>query len=624
MARLVRATASACSDELTTGIGGPPALVAFAVRLGVMPGPAHGPDPAQMGASMSEAATRPPFNRSVGAQLAGLRLDELLNELMERLTEITKTRDRLQGLLDAVVAVGTGLELEGTLQRIVDTAVQLVDARYGALGVLGDQGLSEFVHVGIDQETRARMGHLPGGEGLLGHLIVHPVSVRVPDLSRHPSSVGFPPNHPPMRSFLGTPVRLRNEVFGNLYLTEKKGEAEFTADDEVVLEALAAAAGVAVENARLFEQARLRERWQQASGEVNSLLISGGTSAAALGLIVSRTVELSQSKSALILLADEPGDTLSVRAAAGDDEQVLGFAMSAAEPAIEGALRDGQAKVIPDFSALLQDGSMSLGVFGPANIVPLGTSNVARGALLALRGKGDQQFPREVLPMLASFADQATLALEWADRQQQRRMLDVLADRDRIAGDLHDHVIQRLFVAGMSLQAIVGQIVNANVRGRVTQVVSQLDETVREIRTSIFDLHAAAEESPAGLRRAMLDVVAEMASNAAMSPAVRISGTVDTLVAGPVAEHALAVLQEGVSNAVRHARASDITVTVEAGADLVIDVTDNGVGMPPDAARSGLLNLQRRATECGGTVTVSPGHGTGGTRLVWRVPLTST
>jgi two-component system, NarL family, sensor histidine kinase DevS len=557
---------------------------------------------------------------SVGAPLAGLRLDELLSELMDRLTEITKTRDRLQGLLDAVVAVGAGLELEGTLQRIVDTAVELVDARYGALGVLGDEGLSEFVYVGIDEETRSHMGHLPEGKGLLGHLIKHPFPIRVPDLSHHPSSVGFPANHPPMRSFLGTPVRLRDEVFGNLYLTEKKGEAEFTADDQVVLEALAAAAGVAVENARLFEQARRRERWQQATGEVNSLLISGGTSAAALELIATRTLELSQSKSALILLADEQGDTLSVRAAAGADDALMGSAILAAEPAIADVLSRGQATAIPDFAEIMRDADAVFAEFGPAHVVPLGSAAPATGVLLALRGKGDPRFPAEFLPMLASFADQAILALEWADRQQQRRMLDVLADRDRIAGELHDHVIQRLFAAGMSLQAILTQIANANARGRVTQVVAQLDETVREIRTSIFDLHTTAAENPASLRRKMLDAVAELTAETERSPAVRISGAVDTLVTGTLAEHALAVVREGVSNAVRHAHASDITVTVEAGADLVIDVTDNGMGMPADAARSGLLNLERRAADCDGSVSVAP-RPDGGTRLVWRVPI---
>jgi signal transduction histidine kinase len=570
---------------------------------------------------MSEVSSPPPLQRSVGAPLAGLKLDELLRELIERLTEITKTRDRLQGLLDAVVAVGTGLELEGTLQRIVDTAVSLVGARYGALGVLGDEGLSEFVYVGIDQETRANMGHLPEGKGLLGHLIKHPFPIRVPDLSEHPSSVGFPANHPPMRSFLGTPVRVRNAVFGNIYLTEKIGEAEFTADDAVVLDALAAAAGVAIENARLFEQARLRERWQQASGEVNSLLITGGSSNSALNLIVTRTLELSQSKCALILLADEAQKTLTVRAGTGDvDDGVLGLTIPAGAPAVADVLTHGQAKIIADFADLMGDETEAFGQFGPANVVPLASATSASGVLMALRGKGEQQFPREYLPMLSSFADQATLALEWADRQQQQRILDVLADRDRIAGDLHDHVIQRLFAAGMSLQAIVGQVANANARGRVTQVVSQLDETVREIRTSIFDLHTPTEENPSSVRRRMLDAVAELSANAEMSPAVRISGAVDTLVTGTLADHALAVVQEGVSNAVRHAHASDITVTVEAGADLVIDVTDNGVGMPEDVGRSGLLNLERRAAECGGAVTVTRGTN-GGTRLVWRVPL---
>ncbi|MFI7673700.1 GAF domain-containing sensor histidine kinase [Actinophytocola sp. NPDC049390] len=562
-----------------------------------------------------------PKRSAVGASLAGLRLDELLNELQDRLTEIGKTRDRLQGLLDAVVAVGAGLELAGTLQRIVETAVELVDARYGALGVLGDEGLSEFVYVGIDPDTRATMGHLPEGKGLLGHLIEHPYPIRLPDLTGHPSSVGFPANHPPMRSFLGTPVRVRDEVFGNIYLTEKRGETEFSDDDVVVLEALAAAAGVAVENARLFEQARLRERWQHASAEVNGLLLGGGSSAEALRLIALRTRELSGSDSALILLADEEGETLTVEAGAGTrGEEMIGHRLSTATPAIATVINDGEPTVYADFALTLGSEADLFGEFGPADAVPFGSATGLSGLLLALRDKGDAQFGHDELPMLASFAAQAALALELADKQRQQRMLDVLADRDRIAGDLHDHVIQRLFAAGMSLQAIVGRITDGEARARVTRVVGQLDETMREIRTSIFDLHTAGEESPASLRRRMLDLVAEASANTDMSPAVRISGAVDTLVPQQVAEHALAALREGVSNAVRHAHASDIVVTVEAGADLVVGVTDNGVGMPPDVARSGLLHLERRARECGGAVTVCP-NPDGGTRLVWRVPL---
>jgi signal transduction histidine kinase len=557
----------------------------------------------------------------VGAPLAGLRLDELLAELQDRLTEITNTRDRLQGLLRAVVAIGIGLELESMLQRIVQTAVDLVDARYGALGVVSDEGLSEFVYVGIDQQTRDDMGHLPEGKGLLGHLIQHPFPIRLPDLTAHPSSVGFPANHPPMRSFLGTPIRLRDEVFGNLYLTEKKGEAEFTADDVVVLEALAAAAGVAVENARLFEEARLRERWQQASGEVNALLLGGASSAEALDLIVHRTRELSGSDCALILLADV-SETLVVRAAAGPrGPQQIGQAVPAAEPTFAAVLTDHTPTAFADFTSLVSEDAAVLGEFGPAHAVPLGPPSATPGGLLlALRNKGGDQFGKEQLSLLASFADQAALALELADRQRQQRMLDVLADRDRIAGDLHDHVIQRLFAAGMSLQGVVRRIADPSARGRVTRVVSQLDETVREIRTSIFDLHTVHEAGLAGLRRRMLDVVAESSAGTGISPSMRISGAVDSLVSEPLGEHALAALREGISNSVRHGKATSITVTVEAGTDLVIDVADDGVGMPADVGRSGLLNLERRATMAGGSCVVGS-RPDGGTRLTWRVPL---
>ncbi len=444
------------------------------------------------------------------------------------------------------------------------------------------------------------MGHLPEGKGLLGHLIQHPFPIRLPDLTAHPSSVGFPANHPPMRSFLGTPVRLRDEVFGNLYLTEKKGEAEFTADDVVVLEALAAAAGVAVENARLFEQARLRERWQQASGEVNSLLLGGASSADALAADRPphpRAVPFG-------LRADPArrrvtGDrSWSGPARARGATQLIGQAVPATAPAFAAVLTDRTPTAFADFTHRVGEEAAVLGEFGPAHAVPLGPSaSAAGGLLLALRNKGGDQFGQEQLSLLASFADQAALALELADKQRQQRMLDVLADRDRIAGDLHDHVIQRLFAAGMSLQGIVRRIADPSARGRVTRVVSQLDETVREIRTSIFDLHTAHEAEPGAACAAGCSTWSPRPARApASSPSVRISGAVDTLVP-ETARRARARRAARGDQQRRPARAGrpTITVTVEAGEDLVIDVTDDGVGMPPDVARSGLLNLERRA-----------------------------
>ncbi|SDM42716.1 sensor histidine kinase [Allokutzneria albata] len=566
---------------------------------------------------MSRAGDPPPPT----AGLAGLRLDELLSEVQDRLVEIVKTRDRLQGLLDAVLAVGTGLELDSTLQRIVQAAVDLVDARYGALGVLGKrEGLSEFVYVGISAEQRAKMGHLPEGRGLLGLLIEHPKVIRLPELGKHPASVGFPPNHPPMNSFLGAPVRVRDEIFGNLYMTEKQGAAEFTAEDEVVLQALAAAAGVAIENARLFEQSRMRQRWLEASSEIRAELLSGASTDDALRLVAQRAAELSQADGVLMLLAD--GAQLTVRTCAGERSAVLlGSSLATTAAPIEEVYRSGGTSLVPDLAAVLEaDLGGHAELLGPALAVPLRTAAGVSGVLLALRDKGSVQFEPEQVPVLASFADQAALALEAAETQRAQRLLDVLADRDRIARDMHDHVIQRLYSSGMSLQGTLRLVSQPEARARIQKVVHQLDETVRDIRTSIFDLHTAGEEKADSLRRRLLDTAAEAAEGSGLTPSVRMAGAVDTLVPPEIAEHAEAVVREGVSNAVRHARASAITVTAEATEDFVIEVVDDGVGVPDGVARSGLANLEQRARTCGGTATIAVQPG-GGTRLTWRVPL---
>ncbi|RLK58103.1 GAF domain-containing protein [Actinokineospora cianjurensis] len=540
--------------------------------------------------------------------ISGLRLDELLRELHERLGDLMHTRDSLQGLLDAVMAVGAGLELDSTLQRIVRAATDLVDAQYGALGVLGDGGLSRFVHEGIDAGTRSRMGHLPEGRGLLGLLIEHPEPIRLTDLAKHPASVGFPPNHPPMGSFLGVPVRVRGEVFGNLYLTEKRG-GPFTADDEAVVQALAAAAGVAIENARLFERSRDRERWLTAAGEVNTQLLAGASQGETLDLIARRVLELTEADCALILLVDETTrDLLRVGAATGEVSAELD--VSAYGPLIEAVLRAEQPRAVADLSV-----EVEFGALGPAVVVPLRT---AGGVLLAAREKGARTFGADTAPMLASFAGQAAVALELAEKQRAQRMLDVLADRDRIAQDLHDHVIQRLYATGMSLQGTLRRIEDPEARARVHRSVEQLDQTVREIRTSIFDLQAV--DDSASLRRRLLDVVAEVGAGAATSPAVSMAGAIDTLVRPEVGEHAVAVLREALSNAVRHSGAAEIVVEVSAGDALAVTVRDNGVGVGAPLRRSGLENMRRRAEQCHGRFEVESSE-SGGTAVRWEVPL---
>ncbi|GAA3044067.1 GAF domain-containing protein [Actinokineospora globicatena] len=543
--------------------------------------------------------------------ISGLRLDELLRELHERIGDLMRTRDSLQGLLDAVMAVAAGLELDSTLQRIVQAAVDLVDARYGALGVLGHRGLSRFLYEGIDAETRSGMGHLPEGRGLLGLLIEHPEPIRLLDLAKHPASVGFPPNHPPMGSFLGVPVRIRGEVFGNLYLTEKRG-GPFTAEDEAVVQALAAAAGVAIENARLFERSRDRERWLTAAAEVNTQLLAGASQGETLDLISRRVLELTRADCALILLVDKTTrDLLRVGAATGTVGELLSDAEVAAfAPLIEEVLATGEAREVADLAVELGCGSL-----GPAVVVPLRT---AGGVLLAARETAGRSFGPDKAPMLASFASQAAVALELAEKQRSQRRLDVLADRDRIAQDLHDHVIQRLYATGMSLQGTSRRIESGDIRDRVQLAVAQLDQTVREIRTSIFDLQAADESS--SLRRRLLDVVAEIGAGAPVSPAVAMSGAIDTVVPAEVGEHAVAVLREALSNAVRHAGATEIAVAVTAGDELLVEVHDDGVGLGEPGRRSGLDNMVRRAAQCRGRCEMDPAEG-GGTVVRWVVPL---
>lgn len=564
--------------------------------------------------------------RPEASALAGLRLDELLHEVQDRLAEIVTTRDRVQGLLEAVLAVARGLELDSTLRRIVVAATDLVEARYGALGVLDDEGgLAEFVHVGIDDETRASMGHLPEGRGLLGVLIDDPRPVRVADLSQHPASVGFPRNHPPMRSFLGVPILVRDRVFGNLYLTEKRGGAEFSADDEVVVQALAAAAGVAVDNARLFERSRMRERWLSAVAEINGELLGGASVDDNLALVARWVRGLVDADEALLMLADgEHAQSVSVSVTAGEPGNgLLGVsADTVGDGPIATLMRTGEPRILPDLVALLPDEPrVASAGFGSSVAVPLSNSSGAGGVLIAVREKATRPFAADQIPMLTSLADQAAVALEFADKQRNQRLLDVLADRDRIAQDLHDHVIQQLFATGMGLQGILRKVTDEHIRGRVHNAVEQLDRTVREIRTSIFDLHTAGDDRSASLRRRLLDVVTDLSADTVVSPSMRVSGAVDTLVPPQLGEHAEAVVREGVSNALRHSGAGEIVVAVDAtGDELLIEIVDDGAGIPPDARRSGLDNLERRARRCGGEMAVDDGPG-GGTRLVWRVPL---
>ncbi|ESV60411.1 response regulator [Mycobacteroides abscessus MAB_082312_2258] len=270
-------------------------------------------------------ADRSGAQESVTKELAHIQLSELLEEVQGRIERIiTGTRARVDALLDAVMAISSGLDLNMTLRQIVKAATELVDARYGALGVLGPDGmLTEFIYEGIDEPTRELIGPLPTGHGVLGVVIDEAKPLRLADIGRHPASVGFPPNHPPMRTFLGVPVELGGQVYGRLYLTEKHDGAEFTADDEVVVRALAGAAGIAIENARLYAAAKERHHWLQAISEVTSTLLAGVEPAEALDLIALRACTLVNAEYGVIALPspsvhDDEVDALTVAVCAGD------------------------------------------------------------------------------------------------------------------------------------------------------------------------------------------------------------------------------------------------------------------------------------------------------------------
>ncbi len=564
--------------------------------------------------------------RRRASDLSRLRLNELITELSAHVAELAGAKNQVQGLLDAVMAVSAGLALDATLHRIVLAATELVDAEYGALGVLGADGrLSSFVTVGIDEDTRTAMGPLPTGHGLLGTLIADPQPLRLTELASHPSSVGFPQHHPPMRTFLGVPVRIRDEVYGNLYLTDKRGGGQFTADDEVVVEALAAAAGIAVDNARLFEQATLRQRWLEAVTELTTDLMSGMDQREALELVATRAVDLAGADAALVLLTpDGRRDRRVVHAWVGDiDPSVGGREIPSDDPLIADVIAGGAPLIETDLvrnkaNTVLAD---LLAGYQHSMAATLRSGEHIAGVLLVLRSKGRQPFAADQLPLLASFGSQASLALELAVKQTMRRQLEVVVDRDRIGRDLHDHVIQRLFGTGLGLQSVASAISDPDHRRRLKAGIAEIDDVIREIRTSIFDLQAS-DAVEVGLRRRLLDVVLDVTGSAAVQPTVRISGPVDTEVAPAVADHVVLVLRELLTHVVWHGDAGTTAVTVEATDRLVVEVTDNGGALDASAVASPVRDLDHRARELGGERTTVPGDESGAV-VRWSWPLRS-
>ncbi|MER7277257.1 GAF domain-containing sensor histidine kinase [Dactylosporangium sp. NPDC000244] len=554
-------------------------------------------------------------------ELSRVDLDALLQELLTRVGEVQTSRERLRALLDAVVAIGSDLDLHSTLQRIVAAACTLAGARYGALGVIGsDRMLVEFINHGISPEQRAEIGELPRGHGVLGLLIDEPRPIRLKDITEHPRAYGFPPNHPPMHSFLGLPVRIRDQVFGNLYLAEKHGGEQFTQDDEDLVAALSVAAGAAIDNARLYAQAERRQRWLGAAAEITGVLLGEVRRTEALELVATRAREVAGAELAMVLLAAE--DRLVVEVAVGGPAGAAGWSIPVAGSDFAEVLEHRHVAVVTDLGAAAN--WPILLPTGTALLVPLAVGGVALGALVVAFGRESAPITEGLeLAMVETFAGQAALALERARAQDEREMLAVVGDRERIARDLHDVVIQRLFAAGMQLQGAAYRSSQDEVRERIGRVTDDLDTTIREIRGAIFELRGAAGNS---LRKALRDLVDEAEESLGFRPVLRIDGPVDTAVPDAQRTAVLAVLRESLSNIAKHARAASARVfVVVGGGALNLTVEDDGVGLPAGSSPGssvghGLPNMRARAADLGGECSVEPLEGRG-TRVSWKVPV---
>ena len=560
-------------------------------------------------------------------------------------SEDAARRDRENGLFAAVVSVAAGLELSSTLRRIVQAAADLVDASYGALGVIGpDDRISEFVHVGIDTWTAEQIGDLPSGRGILGLLVAHPVPIRLDDLAKHPASVGFPEGHPSMGTFLGVPVRVRGEVFGNLYLTEKRNGLSFTAEDERTVMALAAAAAVAIENARLYERTRTRERWQQAVADIANSVLGGSEADEVLALIANRARALTGADVVFVALGEESG--LAVEIVDGRTDPVEGGPRvsderAATAQAVLDCVSSWPDQRIPEGSIaydVMQQRSTVVdphgagviacsdyGSLGPALLIPLSTQDRALGVLVLVWTDVHDFVPQDTMDLAASFGSQAAVTLVLAEARREHERLAVYEDRDRIARDLHDLVIQRLFATGMMLQGTtrIDNVPDA-VTDRVSRSVDELDETIKEIRQTIFALHEPVDGPTSSARGRVRREISQSASLLGFEPAVRFTGPVDSMLAPEIAEHLMAALREALTNAAKHAEARRVEVIVQIeGGDVVLVVSDDGVGIAADGPgrRSGVANIDSRAHELGGSCRLERVSAEGGTRMTWRVPL---
>jgi GAF domain-containing protein len=570
----------------------------------------------------------------------------------------TPPRDdhRLQVLLDASQSIVSELSLPAVLRRIVDSAREVASARYAALGVIGRDGvLDEFIHAGMDAATVAGVGALPSGRGVLGALVRHPTPIRLHRIQEDPRAVGFPPGHPQMGTFLGVPVHVRGEVFGNLYLADREDGCDFSEQDEQLLTAMAATAGIAIENARLYEESRHRQEWLLATADTSRALLRQEPPDLVLRDIASAVLRLADADLVTVVFPHHryarPTMTtparaqLEVRVAVGEKaDELVGFVYPR-EGSLAGTVLDAGRPVILDHDGTRshdEDGAVAPPLrspssarnsypvhlqhaieVGPVMACPLIGSGEMLGVTMVGRVKGSRSFTTTDLEMTQSFTRHAAIALDLAESRSQNERLVLLEDRDRIARDLHDHVIQQVFATGLSLQS-AAQRAPDDLRPLIIRAVDDLDLTIRQIRETIFELQHV---EPHGLAGRVATTVRSAATALGFEPTLQVDGPSHLLTDEALLADVQAVVREGLTNVARHAgaTAATVTITIEP-THVTVRISDDGVGLTRHEAerRSGLANLAARAVARGGTCAVAAGDDTAprpGTTLRWTATL---
>jgi signal transduction histidine kinase len=544
-------------------------------------------------------------------------LDRAITDLVGRAHDVLQTQGRLRALVKANQAVVSHLELPVVLRTIVEAAVELVGARYGALGVVAPNGtLEQFIHVGMPPDLVEDIGNLPEGHGLLGALIDDPRPIRLDRISDDPRSSGFPAHHPAMDSFLGVPIRVRDLVYGNLYLTNRNDGA-FSREDEELVGTFAATAGFAIDNARLFAETEARRAWSAAATEVSSAQLAG-ESDDALMMLVQSVERLSVAAFVGVLTPDDGGKTVRIQIARGEGAAELeGHVRTLSGGLLAGAIESE----IPQFADALDGQTLSDNdgkTWGPVLVVPLELEQKRNGLLVVLRPVGAVAFVPFDLERVALMAGSFGVIMELAAARADRHRMSMLEDRARIARDLHDHVIQQLFATGLELQSIQSALGPGRIADRINANVSTIDAAIAQIRTVIFALSRQA--GSVTVRHRILDLADEVAPALAHPAAIAFSGPVDLIVNNGLADDVVAVVREGLTNIGRHAKAEHTMVKLDVANSLItLTIRDDGVGLGGSTRRSGLKNGADRAAQRGGAFSID--SDTDGTLLTWSVPI---